>query len=429
MNDFPNEIGKTLHARAEILAKPYRSITGDGVRETLRILQKEMPLTMHEIKTGPQAFDWIVPKEWNIRDAYVLDPQGKKIIDFKKNYLHVVGYSLPVNQSITLEELDEHLYSIPEQPAAVPYVTSYYKERWGFCISDRERKSLKKGTYKVCIDSELKDGSLTFGECIIPGREEKEVLLSTYICHPQMGNDNISGISITTQLALWLQSVPRRYTYRIVFIPETIGSLVYMSQNLDVMKLQTIAGFNVTCGGDERVYSFLPSRAGDTLADRVATRVLERMHPEYIVYPFLERGGDERQYCAPGADLPVVNIMRSKYGVFPEYHTSLDDINFISPQGLYGTYEVLVKCIEEIEVNVTYQATCIGEPQLGRRGLFPTLSAKGSPSSSQLDMNNFLAYADGTRDLISISEVIGVPVSVLVPMAKTLVDAGLLRLV
>lgn len=429
MNERPSETAAALYERAKRLVGPYRSITGEGVRESLRILQKEIALTMHEVPSDSQAFDWKVPKEWNIRDAYVIAPGGEKILEFKKNYLHVVGYSLPVDAEVRLEELQEHLYSLPAQPHAIPYVTSYYKERWGFCISENERKNLKPGTYKVHIDSDLKDGSLTYGELIIPGKEQKEVFISTYICHPQMGNDNISGPAVTTQLAMWLMSAPRRYTYRIAFVPETIGSLVYMSKNLQVMKERTVAAFNLTCAGDERAFSYLPSRHGDTLSDRVAKRVLTRMHPDFISYSFLTRGGDERQYCAPGADLPIVNIMRSKYAVYPEYHTSFDDLNLITPNGLYGTFEVHTKCIEEIEANVTYQITCVGEPQLGRRGLFPTLSAKGSPSSSQLDMNNLLAYADGTRDLISLSEIIKVPMVELETAAKTLVEAGLLRLV
>lgn len=429
MSESPSETARDLYERAKRLEGPYRSITGEGVRESLRILQDEIPLTINEVATGTAAFDWKVPQEWNIKDAYIIAPDGQKILEFKKNYLHVLGYSLPVNTEVSLEELQEHLYSLPSQPDAIPYVTSYYKGRWGFCISENQRKRLAPGKYRVFIDSELKDGSLTYGELIIPGKEQKEVFISTYICHPQMGNDNISGPTVTTELAKWLMTSPRRYTYRIAFVPETIGSLVYMSRNLAEMKARTIAAFNLTCAGDERAFSYLPSRHGDTLSDRVAKRVLARIHPDYISYSFLTRGGDERQYCAPGADLPVVNIMRSKYAVYPEYHTSLDDLNLITPNGLNGTFEVHVECIKEIEMNVTYQITCVGEPQLGRRGLFPTLSAKGSPSTSQLDMNNLLAYADGTRDLISLSETINVPLPELTAMAKTLVDAGLLRLV
>lgn len=427
MNDSKKALGNELHALASALTKPYRSITGEGVRESLRMLQEHIPLTIHEIKSGVKVFDWTVPREWNIRDAYVLDPNGQKIIDFKKNYLHVVGYSLPVDARMSLDELQKHLHSLPAQPLAIPYVTSYYKEYWGFCMTDRERKKLKKGTYMVRIDSTLENGSLTYGELIIPGKTKDEVLLSAYTCHPLMVNDNISGIVLNTFLAKWLKSEKRRYTYRIVFVPETIGSIAYMSRNLKAMR-KTIAGFCLTCGGDERVFSYLPSRAGDTLADRVALNVLRHSHPDFISYSFLERGSDERQYCSPGADLPVATIMRSKYAKYPEYHTSLDDLRLVTPKGLFGTYTTLKECLEVLEQNYVYKTTCAGEPQLGKRGLYDNLSVKGSFVSFKNGqyMSDFLAYADGTRDLISIAEIIGAPAHSLMDIADTLMKAGVI---
>ncbi len=424
----PSEFARALYSFATELAKTYRSITGNGVRETLALIQKLIPLTVHEVPTGTQTLDWNVPKEWNIRDAYVIDPEGKKILDFKTNYLHVLGYSIPIDQTVSLKELDQHLYSLPEQPDAIPYVTSYYEERWGFCIAHRERALLKPGQYRVVIDSELKDGSLTYGEYIVPGKTEKEILLSTYTCHPNMGNDNISGMTITTFLAQWLGEKPRHYTYRVVFVPETIGSIVYMSKHLHEMRERCVAGFNITCVGDEGRFSFLPSRAGDTLADRIALRTLKNEHPDFIHYSFLDRGSDERQYCSPAADLPIVSIMRSKYGTYPEYHTSLDDLDFVTPTGLSGSYDVLKKCLETLENNKVYRATTIGEPQLSKRGLYSTLSVRGSANDAK-HMMDFLAYADGTRDLAALAEIIRASATDITLLADKLLAAGLIVVV
>ena len=403
-----------------------RSITGDGVRETLRIIQTHIPLTMHEIASGTPVLDWTIPSEWNIRDAYVLDPQGNKIIDFKKNNLHVVGYSHPVDARVTLAELQEHLYSLEDQPDAIPYITSYYQERWGFCLAHSQRMTLKEGSYRVFIDSELKQGHLTYGELIIPGASQKEIFLSTYVCHPSMANNELSGPVVTTFLAKWIAGRPRRYTYRIIFIPETIGSITYLSRHLEHLKKHVVAGFNVTCVGDERAYSFLPSRRGGTLADRAALNVLGFMHPDFVRYSYLDRGSDERQYCSPGADLPVVSVMRSKYREYPEYHTSLDDLSLVTPAGLQGAYEVLRECIELIENNRVYRTTCVGEPQLGRRGLYPAIGSKDTYAQVS-DMINLLAYADGSNDLIDISTITGVPTRRLYPVIDKLAAAGLLE--
>jgi aminopeptidase-like protein len=387
-----------------------RSITGDGVRETLKIIQRHLPdLKIFEVPTGTQVFDWDVPREWNIRDAYVIDPEGNKIIDFKVSNLHVVGYSVPVNQIMSLEELQSHLYSLPDQPDAIPYITSYYKERWGFCLTNQQRELLKPGDYHVVIDSTLSNGNLTFGELIIPGNLKKEVFISTYICHPSMGNNELSGPSVSTFISKWLSSLDnRRFTYRIIFIPETIGSITYLSRNLNWLKENVVAGFNLTCIGDNLGYSMLSSRNGNTFADRVAQHVLSNLQPTYKKYSYLDRGSDERQYCSPGVDLPLVSIMRSKYGEYPEYHTSLDNLDFISPKGLFGGYEVVQKCIECIEANDIYQLNVICEPQLDKRGLYPTLSTKTSRFIVRNTMN-YLTYCDGTMDLIAIADKIGVP--------------------
>ncbi|KLU65063.1 hypothetical protein DEAC_c30300 [Desulfosporosinus acididurans] len=419
--------GEAMYRLAEELFPICRSITGEGVRQTLKIIQEHIPLKIKEVPSGSSAFDWTVPNEWNIVEAYVEDQEGNKVIDFKKNNLHVVGYSVPIDQVMSLQELQQHLYSIESMPEAIPYVTSYYKERWGFCLSHQLRLSLKEGQYRVCINSSLTQGSLTYGELIIPGETEKEIFLSTYVCHPSMANNELSGPAVVTYLAKWLLELPRRkYTYRIVFVPETIGSLVYLSKNLKEMKKNVVAGFNISCVGDERAYSFLPSRYGNTLADRVALNVLTHKHPEFVRYSYLERGSDERQYCSPGVDLPMASIMRTKYGVYPEYHTSLDDLSLISPAGLQGSFDVLKDCIKLLEINRKYRIKCLGEPQLGRRGLYPTISTRESGNTVR-NMMNFIAYADGSNDLLDISEIIGLPVDQMYPIVDALLKADLIE--
>ena len=388
-----------------------RSLTGDGVRETLSILKRELPdLNTYEIPSGTKCFDWTIPKEWNCKDAYIIDPNGNKICDFRINNLHLVGYSTPINKIMNLLELDKYLYSLPELPNAIPYITSYYKERWGFCITHNERKKLKDGNYKVVINSTLQDGSLTYGELFIKGSSEEEIFFSTYVCHPSMGNNELSGPTVVTYLSKYIQSLKnRRYSYRIIFIPETIGSILYLSRHIDIMKKNTVAGFNVTCVGDNNAYSYLPSRDENTLSDKVALHILKHSVKEFKKYSFLDRGSDERQYCSPNVDLPVCSIMRTKYSEYKEYHTSLDNLDYISAEGLNGSYEIYIKVIEALENNYVYELTTLCEPQLGKRGLYPMLSTKSTQSEVE-NMMNFLAYCDGKYNLIEIANKINIPI-------------------
>lgn len=406
-----------------------RSLTGDGVRETLGIIKEHLPaLQIHEVPTGTPCFDWTIPPEWNVRHAWIQTPDGRRICDFEKCNLHLLGYSVSIDETMSLEELQPHLYSLPDQPDAIPYVTSYYSRRWGFCISENERRSLQPGRYRVVIDADHdENGSLTYGELVLPGRTDRELFFSTYICHPQMANNEVSGPTVATYLAKWIQGLDdRRHTCRFVFIPETIGSIAYLSRNLDHLKTSVHAGFNITCVGDERVYSHLPSRAENSIADRVARHVLGHTDPDFIQYRFLDRGSDERQYCSPGVDLPVTSIMRSKYATYPEYHTSLDNFDLVTGKGLFDSLSVFRRCVEALERNDIFRITVKCEPQLGKRGLYPEVSTRDTKKIVG-NMMNFLAYADGTRDLVGIAEKINCPVWELHDLVNQFLENGLIE--
>ena len=422
--------GNQMYSWASDLFPINRSITGQGVRDTLLYIKNEIPeLEIKEIPTGTQVLDWVIPKEWNVSEAYLEDETGKRIIDFKDNNLHLVGYSVPVDDWFDLEELDKHLYSIEEQPDFIPYVTSYFKERWGFCISHSQRLSLKKGNYHVVIKSVLESGCLNYGELIIPGQESEEVLLSTYVCHPSMANNEISGPVVTMALANWILGLKnRRYTYRILFVPETIGAIAYLSMHWQEMKKKTISGFVLTCVGDERTYSLMPSRLGNTLADRVALHVSNNFIQKIKLYSFLDRGSDERQYCSPFIDLPVVSIMRSKYAEYPEYHTSNDNLDLISPQGLFGGFEANRKCLHALELNKRYMAVILGEPKMDKRGLRDKEGAPRVVSSSIRSTMGFLMYADGA-DLLTIAEKIELDIFEANKIAQILLEQELIKLV
>lgn len=421
-------VGNEMYQLARELFPIDRSLTGDSVRRTLAVLKRELPeLTIHEVPSGTEVFDWTVPKEWAVRQAYIEDEKGNRIIDYKDLNLHVMGYSTPVDRWVDLEELKHYIYVQNGQPDAVPYVTSYYVPRYGFCMSEKQRDALLPGQYHMVIDSELFDGSLTYGELMIPGKEEKEILISTYVCHPSMANNELSGPVLAVALAKKIAAqTNRKYTYRFIWIPETIGSITYLSEHFEYMKKNTAAGFVLSCVGDDRTFSYVPSRDGNTLADRAARNVLSFYYPEYKRYTYLDRGSDERQYNAPGIDLPVCVVCRSKYGEYPEYHTSLDDMNFISPKGLQGAYEVYEGILNALEYNDFYRIKCLCEPQLGKRGMYPTVSKKGSYDVVK-SMVDFIAYADGKRDLIAVSDLIRVPIEQLIPIIIKLTEADLLE--
>ncbi len=409
MNSFGSlAAGEEMHSWARDLFPICRSITGEGVRQTLRYLQRILPrLKIESVPSGTPAYDWTVPDEWNIRDAFIEDECGKRVISFREHNLHVVGYSEPVDTWLSLDELNSRLHSLPAQPDAIPYVTSYYRRTWGFCLQHSRRVQLKPGRYRAVVDSSLAPGVMNYGELVLPGREPTEVLLSTYVCHPSMANNELSGPVVTTALARWLsEQSDRRHTYRILFLPETIGSIFYLSRHLQHLKKHCIAGFVVTCVGDERAFSLLPSRTGDTLTDRVARHTLRHRGANFTEYAFLDRGSDERQYCSVNVDLPVASVMRSKYWTYPEYHTSLDDLTLVTPAGLAGAFDLYRQMVTILENNWLLRASTTCEPFLQKHQLFTPNRTVRTDVGTRFLMN-ILAYADGKEDTVSLAEKIG----------------------
>lgn len=422
------EIGHKMFDLCDELFPINRSITGGGVRQTFDIIRKIIPeMKLYEVPTGTQAFDWEVPKEWNVTEAYLEGPDGERVVDFKDSNLHLLGYSVPVDDYLSLDELKEHLYSLEDQPEVFPYVTSFYKERWGFSLSQNQKDSLKEGTYHAVIKSTLENGSLTYGELIVPGETDEEIFISSYTCHPSMANNECSGPALLTYLARYVLDIPKRkYTYRFVLAPETIGALVYLSRNLETLKSKVIAAFNLTCVGDDRTYSMVHSKYADTLSDKVLESVLKYHYPKYKDYSFIFRGSDERQYQAPGADIPMVVLCRSKFHVYPEYHTSADNMNIISPDGLAGSYDVMLQCIETLENNRKIRIKTIGEPKLGKYGLVPTMSSKETYQET-LIIKDVCAYADGKNDILDLSKIINKPVREIIQVVNKLSEAGLIE--
>ena len=397
--------GEQMYALAKRLWRHPRSITGEGVRASLAELSEAVGgLVFHEVATGTQVGDWVVPNEWNLRRARLIGPDGTTICDTSENNLHVLNYSLPFNGKISLEELQSHIYSLPEQPDAIPYVTSYYEPRWGFSMSHTVRQSLQDGEYLVQIDASLAPGSLTYADLILPGENECEILISTYVCHPQMANNELSGPVVTAELIKYLKALPnRQYTYRFVFAPETIGAITYIHRNHQLLKDRVKAGFVVTCVGDDRAHSLLPTRNGDHHIDVIARHVLSQIEPMYKEYPWASRGSDERQYSAPLVGIPMVSVMRSKYYEYSEYHTSHDDLErVVSAAGLAGGFEAIRQALEILEQDVYPTALVRGEPMLSALGLYSTLGA-GRYSSSPQKLLDIWSFCDGSLSTLDIA--------------------------
>jgi aminopeptidase-like protein len=406
-----------------------RSITGNGVRQTLKIIKEHIPIEIREVPTGTKVFDWTIPKEWNIKGAYVKDSKGKKIIDFKKSNLHVLNYSVPVHKKISLTELKQHLYTLPEHPDWVPYRTSYYNERWGFGMAHNEYKKLKPGTYEVLIDSTLKDGSLTYGELYIEGSSPDEIIFSCYTCHPSMCNDNLSGVVIITFLAKSLLGKKLKHSYRFLFMPETIGAITWLSRNEGQVS-NIKGGLVALCLADPSRSTYKKSRRGNALIDKVVEKVLTDSKQPCVLMDFTPAyGSDERQFCSPGFNLPVGSLMRTPPSEFPEYHTSADNLDFIKPEWLADSLKKYLKVIFILENNETYlnlNPKC--EPQLGKRGLYEMLGAQKSGYEKEIALLWALNLSDGTYSLLDIAIRSGVKFEQIKNAADALFAAGLLKL-
>lgn len=403
-----------------------RSITGDGVRETLGILRERLPIEVHEIRSGTQVYDWTVPKEWNIRDAYIMDDRGRKVVDFRNSNLHVLNYSVPVRARVSNEELKSHLFSLPDRPDWIPYRTSYYSENWGFCVSHNQYLQLTDPAYEVVIDSELKDGHLTYGEYYKRGESEDEVLFSCHVCHPSLCNDNLSGIALATQLARWLSGRDTRYSYRFLFIPGTIGSIAWLCLN-EAQVRHIRHGLVIVCVGDDGGFTYKKSRRGDSEIDRVVLNILKHSGRPYKVVDFYPYGYDERQYCSPGFDLAVGSLSRTTHGEYPEYHTSADDLSLVKPANLAESFDIYRRVVEALEQNRSYlnlNPRC--EPQLGKRGLYGNVGAETGRPVGTMTLLWLLNLSDGEHSLLDISERSGVPVDELAVAADALLKAGLL---
>lgn len=422
-----DKVGQEMYELMKNLYPICRSITGDGVRETLNMIKEHIPIEIHEVPTGTKVFDWTVPKEWNIKDAYVKNSKGVKIIDFKRSNLHVLNYSIPVNKKVSLEELKEHLFTLPDYPDWIPYLTSYYKENWGFCLAHKQYEQLEEDTYEVVIDSTLEDGHLTYGELYLKGESEEEVLLTCYVCHPSLCNDNLSGIVLLTFLAKHLKDAVLRYSYRFLFIPETIGAITWLCINED--KISRIRhGLVVTCVGDPGKLTYKKSRQDNAIIDRLVEKVLLDSGDPYKIIDFFPSGSDERQFCSPGFNLPVGSLMRTPYGRFPEYHTSADNLDFVVPECLTDSLEKYMKVIYILEHNGTYlnlNPKC--EPQLGRRGLYKMIGGQKGVGINELAMFWVLNLSDGTNSLLDISIRSGMNFDQIKNATDALLEKGLLQ--
>jgi len=404
-----------------------RSITGDGIKKTLSYFEKINPeLKRIKFKSGLKVFDWVIPLEWNIKDAFIIK-NGKKIVDFKKNNLHVVGYSHPINKTINKKDLLKKLYSEKKRPNAIPYVTSYYQKDWGFCISETKKKKLKEGNYKVFINSSLTKGNLECSHALIKGKSKKEIFFSSYVCHPSMANNELSGPSLLNAIMLYLKRNHKKnyYSYRFFLGPETIGSISYLSKYKDLLKKNIFCGFNLSCVGDERNYSHIHSKNENTISDQALSSSIFHFKNKKN-YSFLERGSDERQYCYPGIDLPIATFCKTKFGEFPEYHTSDDNLKLVTEKGLNESLKVFVNIIDAFELGCIPSNKYFCEPNLGKRNLYPLISKKGSYTNLKNRMN-LLAYADGQNNIFSITKKINVPLEKVLIEYKILLKKKLLK--
>ncbi|MCH2197532.1 MAG: DUF4910 domain-containing protein [Flavobacteriales bacterium] len=401
------ELEKEIESYFDRLWPICRSLTGEGVRDTLDILSEIVPMERYRVASGTKVFDWTVPKEWNIREAYITTPDGQRICDLKENNLHVISYSTPVDQEISYEELSKHVRTLPSMPKAIPYVTSYYRETWGFCMSEEQWQSLpKEGSYRVYIESDLEQGHLDYGECVLPGSTNREILFSTYVCHPSMANNELSGPLVQAFLYQKIAAMPKRkYTYRFVFAPETIGIIAYLDRVGGQLLEKLDAGYVLTCVGDRGDLTFKRSKRVDCLATRVAEHVLRYSGKKHEVIDFAVGGSDERQYCSPGFNLPVGSLMRTPYQRYKEYHTSFDNKDFISFEHMVDTINTYVDFVEVLELNDMYRNEVqFCEPQLGLRGLYPDSVDPDTDRENLHNLLHFLSFADGKTDLIEIAE-------------------------
>ena len=422
-----SEVGTEMYQLISKLYPICRSITGNGIRETLNIIKELVPVDIHEVPTGTRVFDWTVPKEWNIKDAYVLNSKGKKIIDFKKSNLHVLGYSVPIRRKVFLTELKEHLFTLPDHPDWIPYRTSYYKENWGFCLSHKQFLSLEDDEYEVFIDSSLEEGHLTYGEYYLKGETEEEILISCHCCHPSLCNDNLSGIALATYLAKFIKLFSLRYSYRFLFIPGSIGSITWLAMN-ETKTNHIKHGLVVACVGDCGKSTYKKSRQGDAEIDRAVIHVLKHSGKDYEIMDFSPYGYDERQYCSPGFNLPVGCLMRTPHGRFPEYHTSADNLDFVKPEFLADSFSKYLSVINVLEGNKKYLNTnpkC--EPQLGKRGLYGAIGGQKSNPMSQLATLWVLNLSDGDHTLLDIADRSGLEFDLIRNTAELLLKHNLLK--
>tara|TARA_B100001057_G_C22867301_1_gene957124 strand:- start:4591 stop:5880 length:1290 start_codon:yes stop_codon:yes gene_type:complete len=423
---------QTILDWARIIFSYNRSITGDGVRKTLKFFKKINPkIKILSFKSGYKCFDWTVPNEWEIKNAYIIDIKSKKkYADFKKNNLHVLNYSSSVNKIIKLNELKKHIYTLPKQPNFIPYVTSYYKKNWGFCLSHNEYKKMKNSKYRVFIDSKFKKGSMNYGELFVKGKTNKEVFFSTNICHPSMANNELSGPLLANYIYKNLKKLgfKTKYSYRFLFIPETIGSIAYLSKNYKKLKKRMMAGFVLSCVGDNMHYSHIQSRGGYTLADKALEAAFIGLK-NVKKYSFLERGSDERQYCYPGIDLPVAGFCRTKYGKYKEYHTSADNLKLVSDKGFEGSYSVLKSIIDAFELGMFPKVKLKCEPQLSKRDLYPSTSQKRKYNDKIINRRmNILTYCDGQKNIFEIATITNEPLKEVILEVKNLSEKGLVDL-